>query len=260
MRELLARVGERRGGGAGDDGEARLVQLDLVERGAERRDRGLIDGEWNAPATGEPHRAPAARRRRLGAVEVRAVAGEHDLAGRVVVGDGQVGGGGDLLGLAGVGADQREHRAAVVGLRHQPAAQHDQLERVVDAQRAGGGEGAQLAERVPGGGGGAPSQAAQPAIEAQKIAGCWKRVLSSTRGKGSSPTSSVTAREQLGAALGDEVAHLGGLLSLAWEQQRDGAHAGHPCPCARGFRIGGPLYPPCGGVLGARWGVLPSPR
>ena len=30
----------------------------------------------------------------------------------------------------------------------------------------------------------------QPAIEAQKIAGCWKRVLSSTRAKGSSPTSS----------------------------------------------------------------------
>src|SRR5215213_8230952 len=36
--ELVADVRERLGGGAGEDGEARLVQLDLVEGGAERRD------------------------------------------------------------------------------------------------------------------------------------------------------------------------------------------------------------------------------
>src|SRR4051812_21786117 len=38
LRELLAHVGERRGGGAAVDGEARLVDLDAAERLAERRD------------------------------------------------------------------------------------------------------------------------------------------------------------------------------------------------------------------------------
>src|SRR4051794_32290023 len=36
--QLVAHVGERRGGRAGEDGEARLAELDVVEGGAERRD------------------------------------------------------------------------------------------------------------------------------------------------------------------------------------------------------------------------------
>jgi hypothetical protein len=48
--------------------------------------------------------------------------------------------------------DEREH-AAVAGLAHQLAAQHDELERVVAAQHAGGGERGELAERMTGGGG-----------------------------------------------------------------------------------------------------------
>ena len=43
------------------------------------------------------------------------------------------------------------------------------------------------------------SSASQPTTEAQKIAGCAKRVFSSTRAKGSSPTSSVTFSSSSGA-------------------------------------------------------------
>src|SRR5215207_432426 len=43
-RQLVADVGERRRRGAREDGEARLAQLDVVERGAERRDGGCHRG------------------------------------------------------------------------------------------------------------------------------------------------------------------------------------------------------------------------
>src|SRR4051812_44905754 len=46
---------------------------------------------------------------------------------------------------------------------------------------------------------GCRSSASQPTTEAQKIAGCAKRVFSSTRAKGSSPTSSVTCSSRSGA-------------------------------------------------------------
>src|SRR3954469_3285975 len=46
---------------------------------------------------------------------------------------------------------------------------------------------------------GCRSSASQPVTEAQKMAGCAKRVFSSTRAKGSSPTSSVTRSSRSGA-------------------------------------------------------------
>ncbi len=46
---------------------------------------------------------------------------------------------------------------------------------------------------------GCRSSASQPTTDAQKMAGCAKRVFSSTRAKGSSPTSSVTFSSSSGA-------------------------------------------------------------
>ena len=90
------------------------------------------------------------------------------------------------------------------------------------------------------------------------MAGCWKRVLSSTRAKGSSPTSSSAALEQLWAALRDEVAHLGGLAPLAGEQQGGLCGQVHRDTLARArvdSRSAAAAYPPAGGVARAWWGV-----
>ena len=110
---------------------------------------------------------------------------------------------------------------AVVGLGHQAAAQHDELERVVDGEHAGGGQRGQLAERVAGGGAGRhvvgePAPAGdrraedRGLLEAGALLDARERVLADEL---------EAALEQLGAALRDEVAHLGGLASLAGKQQ-----------------------------------------
>src|SRR5918992_2892791 len=150
-RELGADVLERLGRGAGEDGERAVVQLGLVERGAERLDRGLHARRVEGAGDVERQRALAAPARGpLGLGEVRARAGEDDLAGRVVVGDGDAGGRGDHLGVLLVGADEGQHRAGVVGLGHQLAAQDDEPQRVVAFEHAGRGERGELAERVAG--------------------------------------------------------------------------------------------------------------
>ena len=161
-------------------GKARLVQLGLVERGAER-----LDGRLHARRV--ERAGDVERRARGGRARGRpprpsascvARAGEDDLAGRVVVGDGDAGGLGDRAR-----PPRRSRRSSasieptVVGLGHQLAAQHDELERVVALEHAGGGERGQLAERVAGGRAAASrSSASQPARLAQKIAGWAKRV------------------------------------------------------------------------------------
>src|SRR5215207_2215597 len=87
-RELVAHVGERLRGRAREDGEPRLAQLDVVERGAERRDRRRHRGRVERAGDGQSDRALAELSRDLlGAVEAGAIAREHDLPGRVVVGD-----------------------------------------------------------------------------------------------------------------------------------------------------------------------------
>ena len=134
----------------------------------------------------------------LGRLEPVARAGEDDLAGRVVVGDGHAGRFGDRRGLLFARADQREHRADVVGLGHQLAAQHDELQRVVALEHAGGGERGQLAERVAAPAAASRPSASQPARLAQKMAGCAKRVDSPARGNGSSPTSAMQRSSRSG--------------------------------------------------------------
>ena len=213
---------ERLRGGAREDGEARLAELDLVEGRAERRDGGRHRRRVERAGDRQPDRALAELAGDLlGALERVAVAREHELARRVVVGDGQPGGAGDLRGLVLVGADQRDHRAAVVGLGHQAAAQDDELERVVDAQDARGGQRGELAERVAGGGGGGDVvRQSAPAgdrgaedrglLEAGALVHARERILAHQL---------EAALEQLGAALGDVLAHLRGLRSLSGKEQ-----------------------------------------
>ena len=114
---------------------------------------------------------------------------------------------------------RRRRRAArassrvVVGLGHQPAAQHDEAR----ARRRASGRRRRRARRARRASGrrriaGSTSRRrVQPATEAQKMAGCAKRVLSSTRSKGSSPTSSMTRSSRSGQRTRDVVAHVGGL-------------------------------------------------
>ena len=125
-----------------------------------------------------------------------------------------------------VGADQREHRAAVVGLGHQLAAQHDEPQRVLAAEHAGGGERGELAERVAGGGRGVEVERV-PAGEAGAedrglgeaggLAGAREGILAHERD---------AALEQLGGALRDEVAHLRCLAALAGKQHDRGGGVG----------------------------------
>ena len=65
------------------------------------------------------------------------------------------------------------------------------------------------------------------------MAGCWKRVLSSTRAKGSSPTSAKAALEQRGLALGDEVAH-GRCPGSLSGKEHGGGHVRHNTTLAHG--------------------------
>ena len=104
------------------------MDLGLVERLAERLDGRLHARRVEGAGDVERQRALAALAGGLlGLLERVAVAGEDDLAGRVVVGDGDAGLGRDGLGVLEVGAHERQHRAGVVGLGHQLAAQDDEV-------------------------------------------------------------------------------------------------------------------------------------
>ncbi len=153
--ELGADVRERlRASREEKTGKRGLVQLDLVERGAERRDGRLHARRVERAGDVERQRAAAVLAGGLlGLRELVARAGEDDLAGGVVVGDGDAGGLGDRA--RSPPRSRRRARASsrrVVGLGHQLAAQHDEAQRVVALEHAGGGERGQLAERVAGGG------------------------------------------------------------------------------------------------------------
>ena len=99
-----------------------------------------------------------------------------------------------------------------------------------------------------------PASACQPAIEAQKMAGCWKRGALVHASEGVLADERGDALEQLRGSLGHEVAHLGRLRPLP-RKQDGGAHGGHPCPSVPGFREGPVIYPPAGGCMTGWWGV-----
>src|SRR4051794_30319648 len=257
--QLGAHVGEGRGGRARVDGEARLAQLDVVERGAERRDGGLHRRRVERAGDVERHRAHAVLARGLlGLGEARALAREHDLAGGVVVGDGDLGGRGDRAGVVGGAAEQREHRAAVVGLGHQAAAQDDEAQRVLDRQHARGGERAELAERVAGGHGGLDVEHG-PAGDARTEDGRLGEARALLHAlEGILADQLDAALEQPGQLAGDVVAHVGGLGALAGEEQGDvrcRGHVPHRTPSERCVTAFWRSHPPGGGICATRWGV-----
>ena len=216
-------------------------------------------GEWNAPATSSGSaRLPRSRAASSAICELLARAGEDDLAGRVVVGDGDAGGLGDRLGVLLVGADEREHRAGVVGLGHQLAAQDDELQRVL-AARARRRRRARPARRASGPAAAAASRssASQPARLAQKMAGWAKRVDSPARGNGSSPTSAMQRSSSSGARSATR-SRISGVW-LPWPGKSATGAAGsvikltrRTCPRGACGHSIGHANPPAGG--------LPSPR
>ena len=169
----------------------------------------------------------------LGLLERAALAGQDDLAGGVVVGDGDAGGLGDRLGVLDRAAQQGEHRAGVVGLGHQLAAQHDEPEGVVELEHAGGGQRADLAERVAGGHRGlgvglvpaGDRRAEDRGLgEARGFVDAGERVLADELD---------AAIEQIGELPRDVIAHVGGLGALAGKEQGNVGSRGHeasPCP------------------------------
>ena len=197
-------------------------------------------GEWNAPATSSGRRADVVLAGGLlGLLERAALAGQDDLAGRVVVGDGDAGGLGDRL--ARPRSCRPAARASSRSRRPRPSAGRAGR-RARGRRRASStpaaASAAELAERVAGGQRAARRRSAcQPAIEAQKIAGWAKRVDSSTRANGSSPTSSMQRSSRSGQLPRDVVAHVGGLGALAGKQQGDVGSRGHglhpECVCPR---------------------------
>ena len=97
---------------------------------------------------------------------------------------------------------------------------------------------------------GCRSRASQPTTEAQKIAGCAKRVFSSTRAKGSSPTSSVTFSSSSGARWATR-----SRISGVWLPWPGKSAAGcvallTPAPLRTGVR-----RPTLASALPPRWGV-----
>ena len=252
--KLFAHVRERRGARAGIDGEARLVDLDLVERGPERRDRGLHQRRVERAGDVEAdHAGTALVCDLLGLVERVDLAREDDLAGRVVVGDGDAAFGGDLARVLERRADEREHRA-VARLAHQAAAQDDELERVFALEHARGGQRGQLAERVAGAGARVQVERV-PADDGRAEDGglCEAGVLLHA-GEGILADELSDLLEQLGCALGDQVAHFGGMAPLTREERRGFGCVAHTCtithassavtPSLLRYPLGGGWTPP----------------
>ncbi len=168
--------------------------------------------------------------------QLRLGARQHDLLGAVVVGDGEIVGGSDLLRLIGGTATEHGDHAAVAGLLpsliHQPPAQRHQLEAGALVQRARRDQRGQLAQRVAGhvvpvrATQGVPSGEAgaedRGLGEVGPVGGADERILADDLDR---------SFEQLRSRPLHVVAHLGGLAPLPGEQDRGGrAHPVQPTP------------------------------
>ena len=214
-------------------------QLDLVERGAERRDGGRHRGRVERAGDGQADRA-LAELVRLGLGGARS--GRGAPARTIWPG---------ALSLATVRPAASATAAASsasaptsaiiepsgVGLGHQPAAQHDELERVLDGEDAGGREGGELAERVAGGGAAARGRERAPAGDrGAEDGGLLEAGALLDAGEGVLADELEAALEQLGRALRDEVAHVGRLGPLSGEEH-GGGHVRHNTTLAHGVRV-----------------------
>ncbi len=103
-----------------------------------------LDGAADAEFLGFGHRG----------VDALDGAGEHDLAGRVEVGDIHIRSCGKCPDLLFLAADERGHGpfGGEAGLFHEGTALADDAQAVFEREGAGGGVGGELAEREPGGG------------------------------------------------------------------------------------------------------------
>ena len=220
-----------------------MIELTTVTRGSRKSiaasaasssgRAAAITGEWNAPVTGSATaRRPCSRAAAAAASNAPLGARQHDLVGRVVVRDREAGGLGDRSRvLGGALAEQREHRAvarALARLLHQPPARRDEPQPVLGAQRLGGDQRGDLAERVAGVRGAGHAGVAQPleaddarAVDrrlrvARAVVDARERIVADDL---------ASEREQVGTRRRDVVAHLGGLASLAGEQEGGGLGA-----------------------------------
>ena len=224
--ELGANVGERCRRQPGEHRDRGLAQLDRGERLAEGLLRGGHPRRVEGAGDVERERANAALAPDLHrALQPLARAGEHDLAGCVVVRDPDARGLGDLRRDLGGAAQQREHAAVAARaarLVHQAPAQHDELERrprssarpprrAPTARRASARR--RRARRV------GPSSSTNAARLERKIAGCANRVESPARSKQSSPISSSASSRSDGSVAGDALARARDRYPLPGEQQ-----------------------------------------
>ena len=162
---------------------------------------GSMSGEWNAPLTGSSRaRAPQA----IGAggrrVDRHLAPGQDELAGGVVVRDGQLELVRERAHAVLVTAEERDHAPGreLAGARHRPAADGDELHGGVEVERLGRDQRGVLAERVPGG-------AHRRLLERRRVPGgdaaqqqrglLQTRALSSCS-KGFSPSSSMPRRRR----------------------------------------------------------------
>ena len=245
--------------------------LDLVERGAERRDGRLHRGRVERAGDVERgSRGGRARRRppRRASSASRG-AGQHDLAGRVVVGDGDAGGLGDRR--ARPRRSRRRARASSRVRRPRPsaAAQDDELaaRRRASSTPAAASAASSPSEWPAAAHGCVGRSASQPASDAQKIAGCAKRVLSSTRGERILADELDAALEQLGRARATR-SRISGVW-LPWPGNRTagawGSNVGKvigKSPSQRPYTdpwSRARPYPPSGGWVRDAWGWLRTP-
>ncbi len=150
-------------------------------------------------------------------------AGQHDLAGRVVVGEADAVARGHRGRLRRGRAEHGEHRAAaglLAGDRHQQPAQRDEAQAVALVERAGDDQRGQLAERVAG-------ERDRVDVTAHALPAGQRRAedrgLRKARGRIDARERILAderrdLREEVGSHRRDELAHPGLLAALPWEE------------------------------------------
>ena len=231
--------------------------LARVQRGPEgghglghhRRVKGAGDRQLAGP---QPERLG----RLGGGRDGRALAGQHDLLGRVVVGHRRARGARASSGAcsaapAPIRASMPPVAGALAGLLHEAPAQGDELQAVALGQAPGGDERAELAERVAGHELAAADARAPPSRRG------WRRRWPAgrnwcrprARGNGSSPTTEMACSSRSGRRCGDEIAHLGRLAALTGEEDCRGSHTFEPTShCGVRYTVTAD-FPPFGGLL-----------
>ncbi len=208
---------------AREDGEDGLGEVGVREGRAIARERGLHLGRVECSFDGQADGAGSAVLDLAARVfECIAGAGEDRLVRGILVRDGEAAGAGDLDGELGT-TENSEHAASspLRGLLHEVTAARGEAQAVGVIESAGGSEGRELAQRVARGGGWARAAELLPAGEGRAVdgglgvAGSVGDVL-----EGVGADELDRELEEVGAVLGDCVAHAFLVASLPREEQR----------------------------------------